>query len=580
METDMKREEAIEALKKKLDYYESDKRLKAACETLIPELRESEDEKMLKRIRLCLDECVHSDIIRDYERDECVAYLEKQKESLHVSKTCKEKSESFTDEDERIRKDLIAFLIDLKDGNVGCFPSQSLYQRWIAWLEKQKEQDKCPEYCVRSHCIGCPIYEKQKEQKSSDEYIRRNSKELHTLLTKKYDEGFWKGKEAALKEQKPVESISQLTVQGKGVYKICPHCKERMVRDDSKVYTSMPPQYGYNCPKCGAMEFDTVMYDNPEMEEQKPIQTSEKKEYIRTLKSLISDFIRDKQPEDVAYYQRIYDWLDGRHIEQKPAEYLSKRKVYDIMNKLTELSTSDLIPVESEEYVKIHEITSDVCGLLDYPIEQKPVEIHIDNPNIHKFDPDVKITTSDSSADGKELLYVSNKSYDIGFRDGVASVKPAEWSEEKEEQKSVKDKIIEDTISYLNGGMLFFNSMEELKYRSNLAYRLKSLRPQPHWKPSKWRHYIWAVNLRFNYDGLVRYEDNGSYEIVTAGDKPKRQVNGEYILLKDISSYNWKPSEEQIGALNYAYCELFKRGDVGHNILGSLQNLIDTLRKL
>ena len=70
------------------------------------------------------------------------------------------------------------------------------------------------------------------------------------------------------KEQKPVESISQLTVQGKGVYKICPHCKSRMIRDDSKVYTSMPPQYGYNRPKCGAMEFDTVMYDNPEIEEQ------------------------------------------------------------------------------------------------------------------------------------------------------------------------------------------------------------------------------------------------------------------------------------------------------------------------
>ena len=50
------------------------------------------------------------------------------------------------------------------------------------------------------------------------------------------------------------------------------------------------------------------------------IQTSEEKEYIRTLKSLISDFIRDKQPENVIYYQRIYDWLDGRHIEQKPVE--------------------------------------------------------------------------------------------------------------------------------------------------------------------------------------------------------------------------------------------------------------------
>lgn len=61
----------------------------------------------------------------------------------------------------------------------------------------------------------------------------------------------------------------------------------------------------------------------------------------------------------------------------------------------------------------------------------------------------------------------------------------AEGIIQKKEQKFMKDKIIEDTISYLNGGMCFSNSMEELKYRSNLAYGLKSLRPQPHWKPSE-----------------------------------------------------------------------------------------------
>ena len=44
--------------------------------------------------------------------------------------------------------------------------------------------------------------------------------------------------------------------------------------------------------------------------------------------------------------------------------------------------------------------------------------------------------------------------------------------------------------------------------------------------------------------------------------------------------HQWKPSEEQMGALNYAYCELFKREDVGHNILGPLQKLIDELQKL
>ena len=61
--------------------------------------------------------------------------------------------------------------------------------------------------------------------------------------------------------------------------------------------------------------------------EQKP-HTDEEKEYVRTIKSIISDFIRDKKPENLAYYQRIYDWLDGKHVSfscshenGKPAEW-------------------------------------------------------------------------------------------------------------------------------------------------------------------------------------------------------------------------------------------------------------------
>lgn len=44
------------------------------------------------------------------------------------------------------------------------------------------------------------------------------------------------------------------------------------------------------------------------------VHTDEEKEYIRTIKSIISDFIRDKKPENLAYYQKIYDWLDGRYV--------------------------------------------------------------------------------------------------------------------------------------------------------------------------------------------------------------------------------------------------------------------------
>ena len=73
----MTREEAIEIIKRNCI---NGSLMHEACEILLPELFESEDERIRKRIRLCLEECVHSDIIRDYERSECIAYLKRQKE--------------------------------------------------------------------------------------------------------------------------------------------------------------------------------------------------------------------------------------------------------------------------------------------------------------------------------------------------------------------------------------------------------------------------------------------------------------------------------------------------------------------
>lgn len=139
-------------------------------------------------------------------------------------------------EDERIRKHLITHFQKKTKGEWNGMPVKNI----LAYLEKQKDVET----------------EIEKAYKNADKI--------------QYKKGFEDGVASVKqKEQKPAESISQLTVQGEGVYKICPRCKEHMVRDDSKVYTSIPPQYGYKCPKCGAMEFDTVMYDSPEMEEQK-----------------------------------------------------------------------------------------------------------------------------------------------------------------------------------------------------------------------------------------------------------------------------------------------------------------------
>lgn len=117
----MTREQALQAIKAKMDYYESDKRLRAAIETLIPELAESEYERIRKEI---------------------VSVIQKH------------------------------------------YPNTPESYRWISWLEKQKERgpltkeeeytlhriieyledETCPsEWISLLHNIYCLPYEKQKE---------------------------------------------------------------------------------------------------------------------------------------------------------------------------------------------------------------------------------------------------------------------------------------------------------------------------------------------------------------------------------------------------------------------------------
>ena len=73
----------------------------------------------------------------------------------------------YESDDERTRKHIVKF-IDEQYPTHGNLKEEK--DKMLAYLEKQKEQDKCPEYCVRSHCIGCPIYEKQKEQNKCPEF--------------------------------------------------------------------------------------------------------------------------------------------------------------------------------------------------------------------------------------------------------------------------------------------------------------------------------------------------------------------------------------------------------------------------
>ena len=79
MDYEQKYKHALDLAKQVYDAIISEQQ-KENISIIFPELAESEDEKIRKIITLCLEECVHSDIIRDYEKEKCLACLEKQGE--------------------------------------------------------------------------------------------------------------------------------------------------------------------------------------------------------------------------------------------------------------------------------------------------------------------------------------------------------------------------------------------------------------------------------------------------------------------------------------------------------------------
>ena len=109
---------------------------------------------------------------------------------------------------------------------------------------------------------------------------------------------------------------------------------------------------------------------------------------------------------DPEIMKRVSDEVDEMlKKEQKPIEYLPKEKVYAIMTKLTELSTSSLIPINSPEYLKIHQITKDVRSLLDYPIEQKPADDKAFEEWIDDWWQHNKVNNPDSYDKGNEIQF-------------------------------------------------------------------------------------------------------------------------------------------------------------------------------
>ena len=349
-------------------------------------------------------------------------------------------------EDERIRKALIeVFKEKLERGFEWVeygIPNRSV----LSWLEKQKE-------CVADN---------SKTSTEEDERIRLALIKLMTVAGDRYvmsATGFEKERLLAyLEKQKEPLHISET----------CKENADSFTDEDERIKKIITDSvfYQYGADK----EYEDVLDYLDKLEkqkEQKPVQSDVEKEYVRTLKSLISDFLRGKEEVDREYYQQIFDWLDGRHIEQKPVDF----------------PTTD---EEVNEFLETHS----------------------------KVEVPEKYKTPDFVFSKQEY-----ESYPIISKD-TTSVKPAEWSEEDEDMLNSCISSIEEAKE---NRYAYKETDGDTSYDHEIAW-LKSLRPVSKeslqsWKPTEeqmygveralgilrgYGHFVVADNLQSIYKQLKK----------------------------------------------------------------------------
>ncbi len=189
-------------------------------------------------------------------------------------------------EDERIRKWLLECVENLSDGNFIEVSRQDV----LFYLEKQKEQKPVggKEYSSPECGTTAGVWSEEDGPFDEDEFLEDELSAFLQNYDKEYDD------DAAVSDV------------AKHFYEIGKKQKEQKPTDDTAFEKWLDDWYQGSKEAGGDVVMSEAEFKNwsrgiRNMYQQKPAQTDNEKEYIRTLKSLISDFIRDKQPADVIY---------------------------------------------------------------------------------------------------------------------------------------------------------------------------------------------------------------------------------------------------------------------------------------
>ena len=319
------------------------------------------------------------------------------------------------------------------------------------------------------------------------------------------------------------------------------------------------------------------------------------KEFVRTLHSMIADFLRDNPDIDRSYYQEIWDWLEKNESEDERI----RKEMIDFLKSEKAFRTIDLPKSEAwVAYLERQKEPNPFSGVsFDYNghcygmcARDNGVEITKDGKIIYRSVPPfigqnpvteeyianvfekvglakivrelgndaltnaVQSAMIELSQQGKqkeqkpinsaaEALGVSQKEYNKIVDECIygeqKEQKSAEWSEEDEENFKWFDKFFRAESIMLGG-----RDIPQDKY-----LWFKSLRPQP---KHEWSQED-EKTISFVIDVLRANHPDGFFKTSAAGDIHVTGITTEE-LIKKLKSLrpqpHWKPSEEQMEAVN------------------------------
>lgn len=310
MDYEKKYNEALERAKAAIDVAADRDLVKGVAITIFPELRESEDERIINQL-ITLVNSTGEVLLIPTNKEELVAWLNKCKESLHISETCKENADSFTDEDERIRRKMIEHFKS-KTKETWCnMPVKSI----ISYLEKQKEQKPSIEICphsIKSKSYkenGYPIEDCDYGLEIAFDILEKTFGEVRGYQT---DDGIREHQTAIeavrkAKEQKPDEAeaffaSSESYAQG-------------FVAGQKKMKKDIEKGFGISEHSLDYLAGRYAGYSAAKEEEQKPVEPSGKLSREEYLYQLLIDQL-------ITYSD--YEYL----TEQKPAEWSENDTVF------------------------------------------------------------------------------------------------------------------------------------------------------------------------------------------------------------------------------------------------------------